>query len=320
MTATSEQDIKASCNSEYDELHTVVLCEPQYMTIREVINETQKHFKDVGIHIAKAMEQHKQFVQTLRNHGINVILLPPLERYPEQVFTRDIGFTLGQTVFVAEMASDIRQGEEGILKEWLEKEHIPFYNLKKDQIEGGDVIIDRNTIYVGVSNRTNEKAIHHLQELLPDYEVISVPFTEKYLHLDCVFNILSPDEALIFPGVIEDEVAALLSSRYDLIEVTEEEQFTLGTNVLSIGHKKVLSLPVNKAVNKQLRARGYEVIEVDITEIIKSGGSFRCCTLPIMRKAEKAGLKQWTLESSPEESLFGSMGENETSVHLGFHS
>lgn len=320
MAVIPEEGIKAACNSEYDELYTVVLCEPQYMTIREVINETQKHFKDVGIHIATAMEQHKQFVQTLREHGIRVVLLPSLEKYPEQVFTRDIGFTLGQTVFVAEMASDIRQGEEGILKEWLEKEHIPFYNLKKDQIEGGDVIIDRNTIYVGVSNRTNEKAIHHLQELLPDYEVIAVPFTEKYLHLDCVFNILSPDEALIFPGVIEDKVAALLSSRYDLIEVTEEEQFTLGTNVLSIGHKKVLSLPVNKKVNEQLRNRGYEVIEVDITEIIKSGGSFRCCTLPIMRKAEKAHLKQWELESFSEESLFGSMGENETAVQHGFHS
>lgn len=320
MAVIPEESIKATCNSEYDELHTVVLCEPQYMTIREIINETQKHFKDVGIHIAKAMKQHKQFVQTLRHHGINVILLPSLERYPEQVFTRDIGFTLGETVFVAEMASDIRQGEEGILKEWLEKEHISFYNLKKDQIEGGDVIIDRNTIYVGVSNRTNEKAIHHLQELLPDYEVISVPFTEKYLHLDCVFNILSPDEALIFPGVIEDKVAALLSSRYDLIEVTEEEQFTLGTNVLSIGHKKILSLPVNKKVNEQLRNRGYEVIEVDITEIIKSGGSFRCCTLPIMRKTEKDALKQSELESFSEESLFGSMGANETAVHLGFHS
>jgi N-dimethylarginine dimethylaminohydrolase len=68
--------------------------------------------------------------------------------------------------------------------------------------------------------------------------------------------------------------------------VSEEEQFTLGTNVLSIGNKKVLSLPVNKNVNKELRDRGFEVIEVDITEIIKSGGSFRCCTLPILRASE----------------------------------
>lgn len=40
--------------------------------------------------------------------------------------------------------------------------------------------------------------------------------------------------------------------------------------MLGIGNKKVLSLPVNKQVNKQLRNRGFEVIEVDITEIIKS--------------------------------------------------
>jgi N-dimethylarginine dimethylaminohydrolase len=53
--------------------------------------------------------------------------------------------------------------------------------------------------------------------------------------------------------------------------------------VLSIGNKKILSLPVNKQVNKQLRNRGFEVIEVDITERIKSGGSFRCCSLPFLR-------------------------------------
>jgi N-dimethylarginine dimethylaminohydrolase len=57
----------------------------------------------------------------------------------------------------------------------------------------------------------------------------------------------------------------------------------MGTNVLSIGNKKIISLPVNQDVNSQMRNRGYEVLEVDITEIIKSGGSFRCCTMPILR-------------------------------------
>ncbi|WP_129726133.1 dimethylarginine dimethylaminohydrolase family protein [Ectobacillus funiculus] len=284
MPVIPESAFKVSCSSEYDRLIKVILCQPQYMTIREVINETQKHFKNENIHIELAMKQHKQFVQTLRDHGVEVILLPSHKRYPEQVFTRDIGFTIGQKVFVAEMASNIRQGEEQFLKQWLEKEQIVFDNLKRDHIEGGDVLIDRNTIYAGVSNRTNKKAIHHLQTLLPEYEVIPIPFTEKYLHLDCVFNILSPTEALIFPGVINKNEADLLASRYDLIEVTEEEQFTLGTNVLSIGNQKVLSLPINEKVNKQLQNRGYQVIEVDITEIIKSGGSFRCCTLPILRE------------------------------------
>ncbi|MBT2690309.1 dimethylarginine dimethylaminohydrolase family protein [Bacillus sp. ISL-47] len=274
---------KAECFSEYDKLEQVVLCEPQYMTILDTINETQKHYKKEGIDIERAMKQHRHFVSALKEQGVDVVLLPPLEKYPEQVFTRDIGFTLGEKVYVAEMAADIRQGEENVLKQWLEQQQIPFYNLTGDRIEGGDVLIDGKTIYVGVSNRTFEEAIEHLRSLLPEYEIISIPFTDTYLHLDCVFNIISPEEALIFPGEIHGEKVKMLESRYDLIRVSEDEQFTLGTNVLSIGNKKIFSLPVNKNVNKELRARGYEVIEVDITEIIKSGGAFRCCTMPVRR-------------------------------------
>jgi N-dimethylarginine dimethylaminohydrolase len=286
MSTIQESESNTYCYSEYDTLKRVVLCQPRHMTIREVINETQKHFKNENIHIETAMQQHSDFVNMLKQNGVDVILLPTFSRYPEQVFTRDIGFTLGKTVFVAEMASDIRQGEEEVLKNWLEENQLKCHNLVKNRIEGGDVIIDRDTIFVGISNRTHKEAIKHLQTLLPGFEVIPVPFEAKYLHLDCVFNVISPTDALIFPEVISKKERDFLGSRYHLIKVTEEEQFTLGTNVLSIGNKKILSLPVNKNVNKQLRERGYEVIEVDITEIIKSGGSFRCCTMPILRTRE----------------------------------
>jgi N-dimethylarginine dimethylaminohydrolase len=285
MADSPERNNKTFCMSEYDVLKRVILCQPQYMSIREVINETQEHFKNEGIHIEKALEQHDGFVKTLKNNGIEVILLPYHKKYPEQVFTRDIGFTLGQTIFVAKMATDIRVGEEDVLKQWLEDEEISYYNLAEDLIEGGDVLIDRETIYVGLSNRTNQKAAEHLQSLLNQFNVIPISFKEKYLHLDCVFNVVSPELALIYPNALTKKDIDLFASRYDLIEVSEEEQFQLGTNVLNIGNKRVLSLPINEKVNKQLRTRGFEVIEVDITEIIKSGGSFRCCTLPILREA-----------------------------------
>ncbi|WP_100407361.1 dimethylarginine dimethylaminohydrolase family protein [Bacillus solitudinis] len=283
MLPTTTTKPKTYCNTEYDKLEQVVLCQPKYMTIKDLINETQKHFKNEGIHIELAMKQHNEFVKTLQAHDIEVILLPTLEKYPEQVFTRDIGFTLGQTIFVAEMASEVRQGEEDILKKWLEDSLTSYYNIVGDRIEGGDVIIDRHKIFVGQSDRTNKEAINHLRSLLPNYEVITIPFTEKYLHLDCVFNIISPHEAIYFPNAFTKKEKGILEHHYDLIEVNDEEQFTLGTNVLSIGSKKIISLPVNKHVNEQLHARGFEVIEVDITEIIKSGGSFRCCTLPTLR-------------------------------------
>lgn len=270
--------------NEYDELKKVILCQPQYMTIRDVINETQKHFKDEGIHIELALEQHQKFVNTLKDYGIEVILLPYHKKFPEQVFTRDVGFTLGETIFVAEMANDVRKGEEDVLKQWLEDEEISYYNLLGDKIEGGDVIMDQDTVYVGMSNRTNKQAADHLQGLLPNVDVRVIPFKEEYLHLDCVFNVVSPTVALIYRPALTDSDIQLFSSRYDLIDVSEAEQFTLGTNVLSIGNKQIISLPVNKEVNEQLRRKGFKVIEVDISEIIKSGGSFRCCSLPILRE------------------------------------
>ncbi|WP_416147426.1 dimethylarginine dimethylaminohydrolase family protein [Salipaludibacillus sp. HK11] len=275
---------KSLCRTEYDKLTKVFLCEPHHMTIKEQINETQKHFKDEEFHLKKAQMQHQDLIDTLKKHGIKVILLPVKKQFPEQVFTRDIGFTLGQTIFVAEMAHGARIGEENVLKEWLEKHEISYYNLIGDRVEGGDVLINGHQIYIGLSNRTNQQSIHHLQTLLHEYEVVTIPFKTKYLHLDCVFNIISKTEALYYPDAFDRKELKVLASHFDLIEVNEEEQFTLGTNVLSIGDKKILSLPVNREVNQQLRIRGFEVIEVDITEIIKSGGSFRCCTLPLIRE------------------------------------
>lgn len=68
-----------------------------------------------------------------------------------------------------------------------------------------------------------------------------------------------------------------------MISVTDEEQFQMGPNVLSIGDGKVISLPQNERLNNVLESEGYKVIRVDLSEIIKSGGSFRCCTLPLQR-------------------------------------
>lgn len=273
-----------ACYSEYDQLRDVILCEPQFMKIREIINETQKHYADENIDTTLAMKQHKEFVAVLENKGIKVHKLPPLQKYPEQVFTRDIGFTIGHTLYISEMGREIRQGEEKVLKEWMNEEHITIKDLKHDSIEGGDVLLDRSTVFVGVSHRTSREAIQNLQEHEPDYTVIPVPFNEKYLHLDCVFNILSPDEAIIFPPAFHENELKLLKSKYKTIEINKDEQFTLGTNILSLGNKTVLALPVNKEINRKLRSSGYEVIEVDISEIIKSGGAFRCCTLPLDRE------------------------------------
>ncbi|MED1864889.1 dimethylarginine dimethylaminohydrolase family protein [Fictibacillus nanhaiensis] len=273
-----------NCDSEYGTLKKVIVCEPRYMKIDEIINETQRHFAKDNINMKRAMKQHQHFVDTMKANGIDVYKLPAMEKFPEQVFTRDIGFTIGETVFVSRMGSNIRDGEEKILRNWLLEHQINLSLIEGDRIEGGDVIVHGDTVYIGVSGRTSEETIRELQSQVPHMNVVPVPFDPIYLHLDCVFNILSEEDALIYKPAFEEKDYQMLASTFNVIEVEKEEQFTLGTNVLSIGNKKVLSLPINRNVNAALRERGYEALEVDISEIIKSGGSFRCCSMPLYRE------------------------------------
>ncbi|WP_301109144.1 dimethylarginine dimethylaminohydrolase family protein [Sporosarcina sp.] len=270
------------CMTEYDTLRRVILCPPKFMAIDEAINEVQKQYEDENINKERAMKQHGEFEKLLKENDVDVITLPASEEFPEQVFTRDIGFTIGNEVFVADLAADIRKGEEAPLKEWLSEEEIP-YQSATDRMEGGDVIVDQNTIYVGISSRTSAKAVRMLEKKLPEYTVKRIPFDGRYLHLDCVFNILSSEKALVFPPAFDQETLDELAASFELIEVEADEQFSLGTNVLSIGDGKVFSLPQNEKVNSALRANGFEVIEIDFSEIIKSGGSFRCCSMPVER-------------------------------------
>lgn len=283
MTSIVKESDSAGCRSEYDTLKRVILCPPRFMRITEVINDVQKKYAAENINTERAMQQHSEFVQALNDQGTETVLLEPQPHMPEQVFTRDIGFTIGNEVFVSDMACSIRKGEELELQKILRTNGISYHNMTGRSVEGGDVIVDRRTVFVGISSRTTKEAIHKLKRELPDYEIIPVPFDEKYLHLDCVFNILSEEEALIFPEALSTDIVKMLGERYHLIRVTPEEQFSLGTNVLSIGNRRVFSLPQNQLVNTKLRKHGYRVIEVDFSEIIKSGGSFRCCTMPIVR-------------------------------------
>ncbi|MGG0717877.1 arginine deiminase family protein [Robertmurraya massiliosenegalensis] len=265
---------KIGCMNEYAPLKKVLVCEPQFLMKPQ----------SMPVSIDIAIKEHHHFVSTLKDYGVDVVSLPPAKQFPEQVFTRDTGFVLGEELFIANIQNYIRQGEEEYLREQLEQVSLPYQTIPQGKIEGGDVIIDGDTVYVGISNRTNQEAAKQLQGLLPNFNVVEVPFSDAYLHLDCVINILSPEEGIIYPEEIHGEKIKLLKKRYDLISVSKEEQATLATNVLSLGDKKVISLPINKELNKELRLRGYEVIEVDFTEMIKFGGAFRCCTLPILRK------------------------------------
>ncbi|MCA0993339.1 dimethylarginine dimethylaminohydrolase family protein [Pseudalkalibacillus hwajinpoensis] len=274
---------KIQCKSEYETLKNVVVVKPSFMRITEIINETQKHYEKSNINIPLALEQHEAFVKVLEANGANVRELQAASSLPEQVFTRDIGFAIHDELFVATMNEQVRQPEVNTVKAFLEENEISYQEGLPESIEGGDVVVDGSTIWVGNSGRTSQVAIQELQKRLPAYTVVPLSLREDILHLDCVFNIISEEIALVYPSAFTKDDLSKLEARFQLIHVTEEEQFYMGPNVLSIGEGKIVSLSQNKRLNRILTAHGFRVLPIDFSEIIKSGGSFRCCTLPLER-------------------------------------
>ena len=74
--------IQIQCLTEYEQLQKVVLCQPTYMSIEEAINEIQAHYKKANINRGIAQSEHQMLVETLRKHGVDVMLISANEECP----------------------------------------------------------------------------------------------------------------------------------------------------------------------------------------------------------------------------------------------
>jgi N-dimethylarginine dimethylaminohydrolase len=116
-------------------------------------------------------------------------------------------------------------------------------------------------------------------------ELVGVPFAGRYLHLDMIFNQVAERLALACPAALPPAfLARLEQERVGLIEVDEQEVFEHACNVLPLGPASVLSHTANRRVNRLLRAEGFQVIALDLTELRRGGGGPRCLTLPLERQ------------------------------------
>jgi len=281
-------------DSETARLRSVIVGYPDnFLDVEpEIINETQRKFYDGPDAPTKAAvtEQLNGFIDVLRERGITVLQPRPLPYIPDQMMTRDIGVVIGDTLVVTTMAAVSRKhewrGYAYLFEEFMPETKVIF-GPEDLVIEGGDVIVDKGKVFVGIGQRTTLAGAAWLMQLVPDYEIVPINLRglhhgEDVLHLDCSFLPVGKDSALIYPDGMR-EVPASVRETYDLIEVTRDEQQRLGTNVLSLDSSTVISQPTSGRINDEMRARGIDVIEVPYSEPPKTGGSFRCCTLPLHR-------------------------------------
>lgn len=158
-----------------------------------------------------------------------------LHPLPNFFFTRDASFTMNNEVMISHMASQVRE-REALIMEAIFDNHPAFStqtvnpvksydNSGKASIEGGDVIIAREDIFLsGISGRTSSQGIdallQHLKTKPGTKHLIlqELPYQpESFIHLDMVFTFLDKDKCMIFEPLI------LNSSRHLTIHIIIED-------------------------------------------------------------------------------------------------
>jgi N-dimethylarginine dimethylaminohydrolase len=266
------------------------MCAPTYFQIVKPINVVQWLYYCDGLPKPEPpiMElQHARFVRLLREHGVEVELVPAHADLPYQHATRDVGTVIGDTIVLSNLKEPSRQLEAELTRPYLEKYGLRVITPDQGFVEGGDVVVDGKRLWVGIGLRTDERGADFLYRTFGrDYEVIPLRFGARYTHLDTVFGALSRGVAIVFEPAFEPESLAKIREAYpELVSLTDKEQTNAGANVLPIDPETIIAIAENASVNTQLARLGFDVITLPYSEIIKTGGSVRCDTLPVERVA-----------------------------------
>ncbi len=132
--------------------------------------------------------EYDEYVKTLQNIGIETFVSPADEAYPDGNFVEDTYFILSDKLVIELNPGTVSRKDEYVsLKPLLSTKlsHLPMYIIPKEfTIDGGDILKDGKTIYVGLSSRTQKEAIEFFESIVSPfgYQVLIVPVVSG-LHL-----------------------------------------------------------------------------------------------------------------------------------------
>jgi arginine deiminase len=146
------------------------------------------------------------------------MLFPPV---PNLIFTRDIGITINDYVLLNKPAKKART-REALLVKYIFFNHPMFTSYleniieipdtshhfllpregddRKVTLEGGDImVITKDHLLVGLSERTSQEAAHHVinilfeRNIVKKITVIKIPKKRDYMHIDTIFTQVKRD-------------------------------------------------------------------------------------------------------------------------------
>lgn len=302
--------LKLRVTNETDRLKAVILgtavSNGATPTLEEAYDpKSAEHIKAGTYPIEKDMvAEMDAFAAVLQKYGVQVYR-PEIIRDCNQIFTRDIGFVIDDVFIKANILPD-RQAEFQAI-EYIVKQMNPDKVITPPEevhIEGGDVMPWNEHIFIGtykgddykeqVTARTNMAGVAFIQKLFPHKKVKEFDLVksktearDNALHLDCCFQPVGKDKAIIYKGGFRSEAdyqyLVDIFGAENLFHIEREEMYEMNSNVFSISPEVVVSEKHFTRLNAWLRAQGLTVEEIPYSEISKQEGLLRCSTLPLLR-------------------------------------
>nr|WP_318211446.1 dimethylargininase [Streptomyces sp. SJL17-1] len=257
------------------------MCPPAHFTVTYSINPWMDPTKPVDLPLALA--QWEDLRDRYRALGHTVDLLDPDPALPDMVFAANGATVVDGRVLGAKFAHAERAAEAGAHLAWFRVNGWAADAVRAPEHvnEGeGDFAVTASWILAGRGFRSSPLSHDEAQEFF-GRPVIGLELVDpRYYHLDTALCVLddAADEVMYYPDAFSPGSRAVLARLFpDALIATAEDAAALGLNAVSDG-RNVLLPQAAVGLFDPLRQRGFEPIGMDLGELLKGGGSVKCCT------------------------------------------
>jgi N-dimethylarginine dimethylaminohydrolase len=264
------------------------MCTPNHFQVEYQINPWMK---PGSVDTQKALSQWQDLVEKYKQNGIEVEILDQKKGLADMVFAADQGLIVSRErkiLLLSNFKYTQRQGESLEYKRWFIEQGYRVDTLPKQlTFEGGGECIPWNgKSFIGEGFRNNEDTYKYIEN---KYKIEFIPLkliNEKFYHLDTCFFVLNQTTAFYYPPALAKESIEKLQKLFpNLIEFTTQEIEAFAANSV-VNEKTVFMQAGSQTFKDKIEFLGYTVIEVDISEFIKSGGGVHCLTFELDRQAQ----------------------------------
>lgn len=275
--------IDAHVSNSNGKLVAALVSPPPFLDWAKGINSHEDRFAYNKPDRLVATMQWMGMALTLLDHGVKLYIVKPSPERPEGVFTCDIGFVIGEQLFMSNMFKDERKPEMATIRNGTP---MPCHLTA----EGGDIYVFKNGVFVGKSRRTSAGAAEFIAGKV-QRQVVPVRLNKISLHFDVPILPIDGHDGngggamVYYPGVHARDISKLekVYGAQNVHRMSKEVFEDLRANVQIMGAGIAMVDFGNTHVERTLNRYGFAtLLEVPFFEIKKGGGSHHCSMLKLV--------------------------------------